>query len=719
MPETERSRVVAWSCAATTVVSALLLFLVQPIISKRILPWYGGSPAVWTTCMLFFQTVLLCGYAYAHLLVASCTVKWQVRWHGLLALAAVLTLPILPPDSWQPSPGAEPIGSILLLLAASVGLPFFALSATAPLVQSWFGGAYPGRPPYRLYALSNFGSLAALWMFPLVIEPRLDAKGQDIMWSAGFVSYVAAIAATIVALHRRRPAVDAVAPSSPSVPSSPLRVADLALWVGLPALASVLLVAVTSHICQEVAVVPFLWVLPLSLYLGTFIVAFDSPRWYNRMVWATLSLLTLLTSSVLMLRNLLDRLALRRRDSGELLPLGKFVPEFARAAEFEIGLFLLLLFCVGMICHGETTRRKPPLSRLTLFYLAIAAGGALGSGCVAILCPLVFSRFAELNIAIVLGYVAAGVVLLAALRGRLAGGWLRSTGLLAVAIVLLAGFGLVSVVQYQASRKRASVEARNFYGIASVGIDRGPSGVPRGRMLVNGTILHGYQFLDSPKREQPNSYYETGTGVELAIRSLRGAAGLRVGVVGLGAGVLAAHGREGDHFRYYEIDPKVVALCRTYFTYLADSRAKVDVVLGDGRLSLEREPSQQFDLLVLDAFSGDAIPVHLVTQEAFRLYRRHLSESGVLAVHITNKHLDLTPVVVRGAEEIHAQSVFIEHDENGKEIYNTDSDWILVTNNPAVLGQPDVVRTGRVLTGMYPHAPLWTDSFSNLWQVLR
>jgi len=714
----ERSQVVAWSCSATTLVSALLLFLVQPVISKKILPWYGGSPAVWTTCMLFFQTILLGGYAYAHLLVRSCTTRWQVRWHGFLTLAAVFTLPILPSDSWQPSPGAEPIGSILWLLAASVGLPFFALSATAPLVQNWFGGAYPGRSPYRLYALSNFGSLAAVWMFPLLIEPRLDARGQDVAWSGGFVVYLLALVATMVFLSRVRAGADAVvAPAAVAPP--PLRVLHVALWVGLPALASALLVAVTSHICQEVAVVPFLWVVPLSLYLGTFIVAFDNPRWYNRAVWASLSVLSLFSVSVLMLRDLLGHLALRKRDNGELLHLGKFVPEFARSAAFEIGLFFVLLFCVGMVCHGETTRRQPPVQRLTLFYLAIAAGGAVGTGCVAILCPLVFSRFAELNIAIVLGYVAAGVVLLTWARRRLAGARFRRAGIGGVAIVLLSGFCLVSVVQYQASRKRASVEVRNFYGIASVGIDRGPSGAPRGLLLVNGTILHGYQFVDSPRRELPNTYYETGTGVELAIRTLRGDKGLRVGVVGLGAGVLATYGREGDRFRYYEIDPKVVELCRSRFTYLADSRAKVNVILGDARLSMEREPSQQFDLLVLDAFSGDAIPVHLVTQEAFRLYRRHLSPNGVLAVHITNKHLDLTQVVVRGAEEMKAQSVLIEHDGNGKEIYDVDSDWILVTSNPKVLGQPDIVRTGRVLTGKYPNAPVWTDSFSNLWQVLQ
>jgi hypothetical protein len=720
----ERTSNFAWQCALTTLLSAVLLFLVQPIISKIILPWFGGSPAVWTTCMLFFQTLLLAGYAYAHWLVRAFNLAWQMRIHALMALAAAITLPITP---GQPAldADAEPARWILWILGMNVGLPFFVISATGPLLQSWFSQIYPGRLPYRLYALSNVGSLAALWLFPLVLEPKLNSAQQDLMWSAGFGLYMVLLFVMLITFERLP--VDEnelIYPQrASSMAKEPVRRRDVLLWMALPALASVMLVAVTSHICQDVAVVPFLWILPLSLYLITFILAFDSPRWYVRGAGGTLAALSLVACSVVAMdweiqtyvRGKLPKLRLSE----------EFLTQYTDRADVEIGIYLLALFCVAMICHGETTRLKPPAGRLTLFYLAISAGGALGSASVAILCPLLFNGYYELGIAIVVGFVLASVVLVQAIqvaiprpKPRMIAGGLAS---------LLLACGLVFVIssQTQALRPEGDFQVRNFYGTAQVKTDLTDDGEPFGRVLYNGQINHGYQFLHGRQRYEPNSYYALGSGVDLAFHVLRERGKpLRVGVIGLGTGTLAAFGQKGDDFQFYEIDPKIERIAREYFTYLEDSPATTHVRLGDARLYLQQQLAtsgpQNFDLLVVDAFSGDAIPVHLLTLQAFDLYREHIRRpGGILAIHVSNRHLNLQPVVARLAEELEASAVLIEREDPGEHSYNASSDWILVTGDQATLADPVLVAFGERLDGKFPKAPRWTDSFSNLWQVME
>lgn len=720
----ERSSHFAWQCALTTLLSAVLLFLVQPIISKIILPWFGGSPAVWTTCMLFFQTLLLAGYAYAHWLVRAFNQAWQMRIHALMALAAALTLPITPQ---QPSldADAEPARWILWLLGMNVGLPFFVISATGPLLQSWFSQIYPGRPPYRLYALSNIGSLAALWLFPLGLEPKLNSAQQDLLWSAGFGIYLVLLFVMQVTFERLP--VDENELVYPKRASSkdkdPVRRQDIVLWIALPALASVMLVAVTSHICQDVAVVPFLWILPLSLYLITFILAFDSPRWYIRGVWGTLAALSLVAASVVAIDWEIENFVRERLPK---LGLGEmFLTEYTDRADVEIGIYLLALFCVAMICHGETTRRKPPAGRLTLFYLAISAGGALGSASVALLCPLLFNGYYEQGIAIVAGYVVAGVVLVQAIQVAIPQPKSRAIAGGLASLVLTAGLLFVVSAQVQSLRPEGDFQVRNFYGTAQVKTEYTEDDEPFGRVLYNGQINHGYQFLQGKRRREPNSYYAVGSGVDLAFHVLRERGQpLRVGVIGLGTGTLAAFGQAGDDFQFYEIDPKIERIAREHFTYLADTPATTHIRLGDARLYLQQQLAtsgpQQFDLLVVDAFSGDAIPVHLLTLQAFDLYREHIRRpGGILAIHVSNRHLNLQPVVARLAQEINASAVLVERDEVGGQSSDAASDWILISGDEMTLADPTLVAFGQRLDGKFPKAPRWTDSFSNLWQVME
>jgi protein-L-isoaspartate O-methyltransferase len=719
----ERSSNFAWYAALTVLLGAVLLFLVQPIISKMILPWYGGSPAVWTTCMLCFQSLLLAGYAYAHLLVRTFSLGWQMRVHGVVTLIAALTLPITPsPVVWEPRPEAEPISSILLLLLMNIGLPFFALAATGPLVQSWFGSVYPGRPPYRLYALSNVGSLAALWLFPLWMEPNLPSGRQDFIWSGCFGAYLVMVFLLSLAYERMPVDLEEQLRPSHQRDKPPLVRSDVALWLLLPALASALLVAITAHICQDVAVVPMLWILPLSLYLLSFIIVFDSPRWYLRGVWGWLTILSLVAVSIVMLDDPIQERIVSLAAWWGLELHGFDLTDYTGRADIETLIYLLALFGIAMLCHGETVRKKAEPGNLTVFYLAIAAGGVLGTALVAIVCPLVFDRFYELNLGLVLGFLVAGTVIVSATQN-----WFTKPRRLyaahaATAVLLSAGFALVVVAQYDNAASDDDVQVRNFYGIASVRtLHYQNSDKPYGRVLYNGQINHGFQFLDDERRYQPTSYYAEGSGVQVALRTLREAnpgQPLKVAVIGLGTGTMAAHGEAGDQFVFFEIDDKIRRIASEYFTYLADSKAQTQVIMGDARLSLTAlEQPQAYDLIVVDAFSGDAIPVHLLTLEAFELYRRHLKKDGILAVHTSNRHLALAPVTARLADQVGWDSVLIEN-SGGDSADEASSDWVLVTNNPRVLQDEEVLLRGEFLTGEHADAPLWTDTFSNLRQVM-
>ena len=578
--------------AATIFLSSLLLFLVQPLIARLILPWFGGSAAVWTTCMLFFQVLLLAGYAYAHGVARR---RYEPLIHSALLVAAVATLPIMPAESWKPAGGAEPITRILLLLGATVGLPYFLLASTSPLVQAWFARARPGANPYRLFALSNLASLLALLGYPLLVEPYLSAREQVSVWSWLFAGF----AVLCAALAWRTPRPAAAPGAAQAAPALAAR--DIAWWLALSATGSVMLLAVTNHLTQNVASVPLLWLVPLALYLATFIIAFEGARWYQpRFLWPLL-----LVALVAMAWLLVDT-------------------EYHYQLALQLGVFLAGLFVGCLFCHGELYRTRPPPAHLTAFYLTVSAGGALGGLFVAVLAPLVFTGYFEL------GAGLAALAVLAALR-------FSSVGRVAYMTSLLVVLGVGACATYDGFRHQRDVRVakRSFYGVLRVKEYGEPGDDSHLRRLVHGTIMHGEQYMSEARRRTPTTYYTETSGIAAAIRAKQDHP-VRVGVIGLGTGTIAAYGRPGDVYRFYDIDANVIRIAREQFTFLADSRAQVETALGDARLTLEREPPQGFDVLGVDAFSSDAIPVHLITREALQTYLRHMKPGGIVAFHVSS-----------------------------------------------------------------------------------
>ncbi|RIK73051.1 MAG: hypothetical protein DCC68_25490 [Planctomycetota bacterium] len=687
---------------------AFLVFQVQPVIGRAILPWFGGSPAVWTTCMLFFQVVLLAGYAYAHVLSRFLTAKLQAVVHLALIVAALVALPILPDPSWKPAGGGDPTLRILALLAAHVGLPYFLLSATGPLMQAWFSRAFAGRSPYRLYALSNIGSLLALLTYPIVVEPALTVREQTVAWSLGFCFF--ALVGGYLAARLWRP--EMAAPPAESNDAEQATAATSALappmfarrlsWLVLPALASVMLLATTNHVCQDVAVIPFLWVAPLALYLLSFILCFDSDRWYERRWWGSLAVASVLGISLMRQFNVTNHLLL------------------------EIGVYFAALFAFSMICHGEMVRRRPAARYLTEFYLLCSAGGALGGVLVAIVCPLVFSSFVELHVGLILAYAIALVVLWSdeKLRSRVGQTRIAVVGGLVLAVGLVA----VARVQIATIQPNRLAAMRSFYGVVYVDeVDR-EDPLRHSLAMFHGRVAHGFQFLHPERRHWPAMYYGEQSGVGVAIGRFPGNASdamsggqsrnpMRVGIIGLGVGSIAAYAKPGDEYRFYEINPDVETLARRYFTYLSDCRGKVEVAIGDARRSMEDEPPQDYDVLVLDAFSGDAIPTHLLTREAFALYERHLAPGGVIAAHISNRHVDLVPVLANAAREFAWQAVDVNA-ETDRSKGVTASQWVLLTSNARFLADP-IVQASTSRGGQYASVRPWTDEYSNLVPLLK
>lgn len=776
-----------------SLLSAFLLFQVQPVISKFILPWFGGSPGVWTTCMLFFQIVLFGGYAYAHALTR---LRPKTQWivHSVLVVTALIFLPIAPGDFWKPAGDEEPAGRILLLLLGTVGLPYFVLSSTSPLTQVWFTRALPGHSPWRLYALSNLGSLAALLTYPFLIEPRWDVTWQTWMWSGGFVFFAGlslwlARRSLSLASTAPRPVVTETpqtVPDAPVVESSP-RWWQRLLWVLLPACASALLLAASNHVSQDVAVVPFMWVIPLSLYLLTFIICFEHERWYASWFW------TLPAIGILFVTALGKKLDVTAEPAPNYL--------------FSLGWSFAAVFMSCMVCHGELARLKPRTAHLTEFYLLMSLGGALGGLLVSWVAPQVFVTYLEWPLGLIICYVVAwgawaawvwrssirrlsitlvGMLLAAGslhllavkyvqpltdkqhwisvLAEILAGldkgfyRWLaalprttqnqivslddsreaafylclfiaflllllmvwryprRSLNYLLVVISFaLAAAGFHSLQKQTLMVDERLERVRNFYGALNVDEDWDDGLENTYRTLTHGGIIHGMQNLGAAYREEPVTYYGHQTGIGKALDSLKERADARVAIVGMGAGTTACYARAGQAWRFYEINPEIPRLARKHFTYLADAEkrgAKVDTVLGDARLMLEREPDQKFDVLLLDAFSGDAIPMHLLTKEAFAIYRRHMKPDGIIVVHVTNSYLALAPVVEKLASDIGWKTTRIITEEDGD---HDSTDYVMVTVNEPFLNAtprdyPEAKEPGDV--------PLWTDRRHDLFQIL-
>ena len=716
-------------CAVATLLSAFLVFQIQPVISKMILPWFGGGPAIWTSCMMFFQLMLLAGYAYAYSINRFLSLKAQVMVHMSLVIMGLLFLPIIPDEIWKPTDGSQPTMRILSVLLAHVGLPYFLLSATAPLLQAWYAAKVPGKIPYRLYALSNAGSLFALLSFPFLIEPLMSSSMQAYVWAGGFIAFAmfcAGMTAIILgsADPHRIPSVDPASDTTTARDGSASESGKVTFkgwcsWLAFAALGSFALLAISNHICLEMTVSPLMWVLPLSLYLLTFIINFEFPQWYKPRLWAMGTIVAIVVFAYI------------NHDS--LDAMDKFFPssnddilwtDYSDSIVWQTSMSLISLFFICMLCHGELVRRKPHSRYLTSFYMAMATGGAAGGMTVAVLCPILFSSFLETQIILVAGLDLACLLPLllswqknsqgsAAQKRRLAISCLASIG------IGISGSWLVFSGNWNGANKGTVIQCRNFYGVLRVDLEQAGPSEP-GKGLYYGHTLHGFQFNSKELAGKPTTYYSRDSGLGVAIRKLgKKDDALRIGIVGLGAGTTAAYGRRGDHYHFYEINPDVVALARSPFTYLSNSDAEIEITLADARVAMERQPGQNFDLLALDAFSGDAIPAHLLTMEAFKIYEKHLRKGGIIAIHISNRYLNLYPVVAGLAEGNGYRMICIDtdyDDSNGQD--EASSSWCLLTTDKAFINQRSIqsLSSDQYYNDASPIQ--WTDQYSNLLEVL-
>ncbi|MDX1982470.1 MAG: fused MFS/spermidine synthase [Bryobacteraceae bacterium] len=673
--------------AATIFLSAFLLFQVQPMIAKIILPWFGGTAAVWTACMLFFQSALLAGYLYSHWAMSRLGACARGGLHvGLLAVS-LLALPVAPADRWKPLGAQDPTLGILLVLAMSVGLPYLLLSTTGPLVQAWFARAFPAASPYRLFALSNIGSMLALLGYPFLFEPLVATRRQAYLWSGAYALFV--VLCGVLAWRSRgleEPGGGVPAEDAGDAPAASTK----GLWAGLAACASALLLASTNYITQDVAPIPFLWVLPLSLYLLSFILTFERAGWYHRALYLPLTAVALAAMAYAFTEQ--DGLEIRGR----------------------VAVFCGALFLCCMTCHGEVAALKPHPRYLTGYYLMISLGGALGGLFVGVVAPYLFPLNLELPVAIV---ACALLVLLVHWRDgesplhRTADGW----GWIVAAGCAL-GLAVTLVWDVQQTFRDYRLVVRNFYG-SLLTIDYGKPGDREAvRKFTHGAINHGEQWLHPGRRRDPTSYFGPGTGVAKAIRSKDRDKPQRIGITGLGAGVMLTYARAGDYYRIYEINPLVVEVARSEFTFLKDCPAKVELVMGDARLSMEREEAQNFDVLHLDAFSSDSVPVHLLTREAFELYFRHLKPDGVLVLHISNRYLDLQPVAARAAQSLGKHALLVE-DYGDDDAGYFGTDMVLVANQKEFFDQQ--LFMGAKPPEVRADVSLWTDDHSNLFRILK
>jgi spermidine synthase len=700
--------------AAAIFLSSSLLFLVEPMAGKRVLPLLGGSAAVWITCLVFFQTALLLGYLCAHGIATRLRPKAQAIIYGLLLIVSLAQVAL----NLNPHPHAStarPIVSVLLVLSGLIGLPFLVLSATSSLLQAWYargtasrnqvGMAEAAKPPYRLFAISNFGSLLALLIYPILIEPYFSLRTQTLAWSIGFLIFALVCGAISfgASLYAEHPVEASAAARAgqggdpPSIASAqttepqtgreesadkPPTAGDRVLWLLMAAGGALLLSAVTSHLSQNIAAIPLLWILPLTIYLLTFVIAFNGKLYWR---WVVICLLPFALGGVgYKIANLDTDISLR----------------------MSIAMFCVLLFVACLFCHGELYRRRPAPRYTTQYYLLIAAGGALGSMFVGVCAPYIFLGSYEMAWSLVYTAALAAVLLW---RSH----WLWTVFWTIVTVAML----VVVVKQVHAYGENTIVQVRSFYGTMRV-LQENDAEAGMYRTLVHGTIQHGTQYFSSEDdRTSPTTYYVHASGIGLALDYCCKYRPRRAGFIGLGAGTLAAYGKPGDVFRFYEIDPHVERIARNIFTYLRDSKAKIEIVEGDARLSMEAEPPQQYDVIAVDAFSGDAIPVHLLTAEAVQLYQRHLRPGGILAFHVSNSYVDLGPVVAQEAEHAGLSAVMVSNpDDEYTGAYAAD--WVLVTANRDFLGLPKVSAAAEEIAPT-PGLRLWTDDYSSLWPIVK
>ncbi len=661
-----------WTAAAISL-SAFLLFMVEPLVAKRILPWFGGSAAVWSTCLVFYQTALLVGYLYARLITRYLKPMAQAALHILLLLAAITLLPIGPAEHWKPVSAGEPTWQILYMLTATIGLPFVVLSATSPLLQSWLARR-GDEAPYWLFAVSNLFSLAALLAYPTIVEPLLNLSRQSVYWSIVFALFVL----TCAGVAWRSRSAPAIAP----LEADQGNVLQPLYWFLLAACGSMLLLSVTNHMTENVAAVPLLWVLPLAVYLLSFVLSFGFPRLYQRSLWLRLLAFAL-----------------------GVVAYAAYSIDTVEPIQVSVPVFLAGLFIACMFCHAELRRLRPAASGLTGFYLMIAFGGAVGAIFVGLLAPHLFSGIYELPLTLCF------TALLALLLVWSGGVW----GVRFLWTAVLVCMTAAAIANVRAYRQNSLTLRRSFYGSLRV-VQSPHAGPEQTRTLFHGTIQHGAQFLAPQRRMRPITYYGPDSGVGILLRECFPLP-KRVGVIGLGTGSLAVYGQPGDTFRFYEINSQVIEIAQSLFFYTRETPAHVEIVEGDARLAIQRESIPPYDVLVLDAFSGDAIPVHLLTREAVALYLRHLKPDGVLVFHVSNNYLDLAPVVAQLAEEIHYHALEVKSHPVPEDLILA-ADWVLVTRNPSVLENTALKLHGQSIS-VRPGLRPWTDDFNNLLEILK
>ncbi len=698
-----------WVYGLTVFLGAALLFVVEPMAAKVLLPELGGSSSVWLACLCFFQCVLLLGYGYAYVMTGWAWRRAGWVHVGLLAAGVVSLASLLRGVGGGAGATRHPAAAIFVGLAGMVGLPFLMLSATSPLLQVWMARRSGGGVPYRMFALSNVGSLLALLAYPLVIEPYWTLREQRWVWAVGFVVYAGLCgwlalrgseAATTDGLEKQilRFAKD---DNRRSAKGENHRDEDGAprWWLpfGLAAAAAMQLCAVTSHLTVNVAAIPLLWVVPLTVYLLSFVLAFEFGGLYRRGVLVRLLVVMLASLGYLL------------SQTDVSLPIG-----------MSVGFFVLELFCACWFCHAEvygqrprsTSSRRQAQGRLAGpraaagFYLVVAAGGAAGTMFVAVVSPMVFQANYDLPIAFaVTAAMATAVTWKDGWPQRLL--WSVSTVLCCALVAML----------YNGYRIESIVNVRNFYGSLRVKETHLPAQAGTSRTLLHGSIKHGMQWFSDEYRREPTTYYARDSGVGLALGYCCELRARKIGVIGLGAGTMAAYGRDGDAMRFYEINPLVEGIARELFTYLRESRARVTVVDGDARVSLAHEAPQGFDVLVVDAFSGDAIPVHLLTLEALREYRRHMAPGGVIAFHVSNQYLNLAPVLERLAEASGMQARLVDspgRDDRGEYAAR----WVLLSDGDRLFGRREFAWAAERI----PDAPgvrVWTDNYSSLLPIVR
>jgi hypothetical protein len=681
---------------AASFLAAFLLFLVQPMVGKMVLPRFGGVPAVWNTCQLFFQFALLAGYAYAHLSVARFGVRRQIVVHAAVLLLPLLSLPIALPAETNWSGEGSPIPPLLGLMALTVGVPFFVVSATAPLLQRWYAesGGPSAADPYFLYAASNIGSMAALVGYPLVVEPNLTLAQQGRLWAIGFGVLAVLIAACGLAVRavRREPLPVAQANAAAPPVAWPTRL----YWIALAFVPSSLLLGVTTYITTDIAPVPLLWVVPLALYLLSFVLVFlklpDAVRVGFNWLMPVVLIPTLATNYG---------------------PWAKLLA--ANCGPWaSLSLHLLFFFSAAMVLHGELVRRRPPATQLTEFYLCMSIGGVLGGFANAVLAPLLLNGFYEYGAAMVLACLLMPSPL------RLAGNLLPRGLALGVAVVL------IWLAMLAASRVEVLHRSRNFFGVLTVTNQRDEKARLDIHRLVHGTTEHGVQFFhdDRPTRRAPRAYFFlTGPIGQVFVSNAKRGWNPPVAVVGLGAGSLASYAAEGQDFKFFEIDPDVVKVAedRKLFTFLAECPTRPKIVLGDARLTIAREPSRHYGLVIIDAFSSDAIPIHLLTAEAIDIYLDKLADDGMIAFHVSNNYLNLERVLDGHARNRGLVGLSQTDDALTKEEvlrWKRASQWVVLARNPEAIRHLAANNRWKPLP-LAADSPVWTDDYSSILGVLQ